>query len=556
MQAYPREIPVQNGRIVIERAGATSSGAKRANTAREVRIRRYTTDSSFSDLPRPFTGVDIRDQDSNAAYLLTPHGGQLRPAYSEVEGLDRFAQKDSQEESLREIEASKASDLQTEQISYTSSTKYNNLQLERQRDGLTPFEQLKKDFERRSPYKSEVRAGKRIGFYRLILDIGRGNFSKVKLATHTILNAEVAVKVIDRTKFDAKTRRLLSQELANMERLDHPNIIRVFEFHEFPDRWYLIMEYAPVGELHSYLKRHGRMEDTAAKNISAQIVSALKHMHERGVVHRDLKAENVLFVASGIVKVGDFGFSKKINREDALTTFCGSPPYAAPELFVADSYTGPAVDLWALGVLIFYMVAGQLPFRGDSIGKIKRLVLDGQYVVPAYVNQNCKQLINGLLCQSTQKRFDICQTEQCDWFSNQDWFQRSHECNPSPNQISDRQVRDLLRQWWDVDDSELRKALDEGPQNGLTGIYRILQVHGKKFVDGKVPFIPKKSSKKSREKKSLSPNGETVKHKKHHKPSMKQTEEVTTVDLRDKNALKGKMNKAEDEHTSKTCLLL
>ncbi|CAH8665439.1 unnamed protein product [Heterobilharzia americana] len=299
--------------------------------------------------------------------------------------------------------------------------KVDQKSVQKRSDSLTIFEKLCQNFTKDSTNKNEIRAGKRLGFYRFVLDIGRGNFSKVKLALHSLVNIEVAVKVIDRTKFDEKTRRLLSQELTNMERLHHPHIIRVYEVHEVLQRWHLVMEYAPKGELNSHLKRSGRLDEKTARNYSSQILSALDHLHTNGVVHRDLKAENVFIVSNMYVKLGDFGFSKCAAPDAALTTFCGSPPYAAPELFVADSYLGPAVDLWALGVLTFYMVTGNLPFKADSLQKIKRLILSGEYRIPSYVTPHCQALISGLLTHTAERRFTISQAKNSPWFSSVDW---------------------------------------------------------------------------------------------------------------------------------------
>ncbi|CAL8102439.1 unnamed protein product [Calicophoron daubneyi] len=560
---YPMAMELRNGRVADSSQGSVSSAdnvvpKREASTHSEkpkIRIHHYGRDSSYSDMPRPYTGVDIRDNEGED-FLMTHNGGQLRAAYSQIEGLDAYAAKESPDSSSKNNGEGTASYNKVSTIDDENSLRPPKL-----RHGLTPFERVKADFEKRSGHKSEIRRGKRLGFYRLILDIGRGNFSKVKLATHLILDAEVAVKIIDRTKFDAKTRRLLSQELDNMEHLNHPNIIRVFEVHESPQRWHLIMEYAPAGELHSYLKRNGRMEDKAAKNLSTQIISALEHMHKHGVVHRDLKAENVMFSSSTWVKVGDFGFSKFVNPTDALTTFCGSPPYAAPELFVADSYIGPAVDLWALGVLIFYMVTGGLPFRGDCVSRIKRAVLDGSYVIPDYVAPGCQDLINGLLTRPVEQRLNMDGVKNSSWFSGFEWIEKTRDTHPLPNQVDDATVRGWLRSWWQIDDWELNKALKEGPRNSLTGIYRILRAEGKKYERGKAPNSVKKSNSRHSE--------HERRHHHHHRRSLKTEEgpvkssrvvtrravEVTTIDLRDKRTTKGKIDKG-GATKSKTCTIV
>lgn len=285
------------------------------------------------------------------------------------------------------------------------------------------------------------------------------------------------------------------------------------------------------------------------------------------MVHRDLKAENILFVSSGFVKVGDFGFSKFVSPNDALTTFCGSPPYAAPELFVADSYIGPAVDLWALGVLIYYMSVGHLPFRGDSIAKIKRLILDGHVDYPAFLPNNCRDLIRGLLTESVDARYTISQVQRSSWLKDADWTEHTRESQSLPDQIDDQTARAILARWWQIDDWELDRSLADGPRKCLTGIYRILRSQGRKYVNCENPAFSfkSKSSKKGRERKkdnyhhvkvnlstvTLDENGQ----QKLKRIGIKRTEEVTTVDLREKNPVKGKIDK-EGETTSRTCALL
>ncbi|VDO86595.1 unnamed protein product [Schistosoma mattheei] len=231
----------------------------------------------------------------------------------------------------------------------------------------------------------------------------------------------------------------------------------------------------------------------------------MKIQHNNGVVHRDLKAENVFIVSNMYVKLGDFGFSKCVAPDAALTTFCGSPPYAAPELFVADSYTGPAVDLWALGVLLFYMVTGSLPFKADSLHKIKRLILSGDYRIPAYVSNDCQTLISGLLATNVERRYTVSQAK-----------------NPTPDEIDDASARYLLKKWWDVDSYELDKALSEGLQ------YK------------KDPTLPDQKYKNKRGR--VKRNGSCSTGKNKPRPASVSHKELTTVDLRDQKSIKNGEN--------------
>ena len=126
--------------------------------------------------------------------------------------------------------------------------------------------------------------------------------------------------------------------------------------------------------------------------------------HKKGVIHRDLKAENVFFISDTQIKVGDFGFSTQ-SRGNMLDTFCGSPPYAAPELFEDNCYQGELVDIWAMGVMLYYMVSGIMPFNGETIPQLKAKILDGRFTMPEGLTPVCQDLISGLLTKNPDERF-------------------------------------------------------------------------------------------------------------------------------------------------------
>ena len=214
------------------------------------------------------------------------------------------------------------------------------------------FEKLCFNLKNNSLYTKEQLLGKLIGFYRIGDQIGTGNFSKVKLGAHLLTKDKVAIKILDKTKLDDKTQRLLLREISSMEKLHHPNIIRLYEVIHKPTR--LFMEYAPVGELFTKINEYGKLNETESRYIYSQIISAVDHMHSKNIIHRDIKAENIFFsnLNPYMVKIGDFGFSINATVHHQLNTYCGSPPYAAPELFRDDNYIGIYVDIWALGVLL------------------------------------------------------------------------------------------------------------------------------------------------------------------------------------------------------------
>ncbi|KAM3599719.1 uncharacterized protein V6R79_010302 [Siganus canaliculatus] len=351
---------------------------------------------------------------------------------------------------------------------------------------LTPLQKLTADMCNDENTIKELIIGRRVGFYKVRGEIGCGTFSRVKLAFHALTKDKVALKILDKTRLDTQAQRLLSREITSMESLRHPNVVHLYEVVETPLRLYLVLEYAGGGDLHNRICNEGKLSDNASKITFAQILSAIKYMHNINIIHRDLKAENVLFTTSGCVKVADFGFSTRVsNRNDALDTFCGSPPYAAPELFKDECYLGPPVDVWAMGVLLFFMVTGTMPFRAETMGKLRRSIIDGAYTVPPWVPGPCQRLIRGILKPVPTERYAVDQMMGCDWLLPVEfpWTLQSPEPVSSLQSLLDSEREDL------EEEEEVRSSLEElgitaehlknnqlkDSRSPVTGAYRILQ---------------------------------------------------------------------------------
>ncbi|XP_038365413.1 serine/threonine-protein kinase SIK3 isoform X4 [Canis lupus familiaris] len=255
----------------------------------------------------------------------------------------------------------------------------------------------------------------RIGYYEIDRTIGKGNFAVVKRATHLVTKAKVAIKIIDKTQLDEENLKKIFREVQIMKMLCHPHIIRLYQVMETERMIYLVTEYASGGEIFDHLVAHGRMAEKEARRKFKQIVAAVYFCHCRNIVHRDLKAENLLLDANLNIKIADFGFSNLFTPGQPLKTWCGSPPYAAPELFEGKEYDGPKVDIWSLGVVLYVLVCGALPFDGSTLQNLRARVLSGKFRIPFFMSTECEHLIRHMLVLDPNKRLSMEQICKHKW---------------------------------------------------------------------------------------------------------------------------------------------
>ncbi|TRZ10367.1 hypothetical protein HGM15179_016761 [Zosterops borbonicus] len=318
----------------------------------------------------------------------------------------------------------------------------------------------------------------RVGFYDIEGTLGKGNFAVVKLARHRITRSEVAIKIIDKSQLDAVNLEKIYREVQIMKMLDHPHIIKLYQVMETKSMLYLVTEFAKNGEIFDYLASHGRLSEAEARRKFWQILSAVEYCHGRKIVHRDLKAENLLLDNNMNIKIADFGFGNFYKSGEPLTTWCGSPPYAAPEVFEGQQYEGPQLDIWSMGVVLYVLVCGALPFDGPTLPILRQRVLEGRFRIPYFMSEECEHLIRRMLVLDPSKRLSIAQIKEHKWMLVEVPAQRpilyppGEENEPSLGEYNEQVLR--LMHSLGIDQQKTVESLQNKSYNHFAAIYYLL----------------------------------------------------------------------------------
>uniref|UniRef100_A0A8C9AKA0 non-specific serine/threonine protein kinase n=1 Tax=Prolemur simus TaxID=1328070 RepID=A0A8C9AKA0_PROSS len=309
----------------------------------------------------------------------------------------------------------------------------------------------------------------RVGFYDIEGTLGKGNFAVVKLGRHRITKTEVAIKIIDKSQLDAVNLEKIYREVQIMKMLDHPHIIKLYQVMETKSMLYLVTEYAKNGEIFDYLANHGRLNESEARRKFWQILSAVDYCHGRKIVHRDLKAENLLLDNNMNIKIADFGFGNFFKSGELLATWCGSPPYAAPEVFEGQQYEGPQLDIW---VLVCFAVLLNAPIM---IILVQGDLCDFCNIV---VSIDCEHLIRRMLVLDPCKRLTIAQIKEHKWMLIEVPVQRpvlypqEQENEPSIGEFNEQVLR--LMHSLGIDQQKTIESLQNKSYNHFAAIYFLL----------------------------------------------------------------------------------
>lgn len=251
-------------------------------------------------------------------------------------------------------------------------------------------------------------------FYKFKETLGSGTFAKVKKAVRRSDKMTVAVKIIDKAVLEKRDLDSLHEEVEIMNKVDHPNCVKLIEMFETPTHLYLVMELLAGGELYDRIILRKTHTEPEAALMLQQVGSALKHLHSLGVTHRDLKPENLLFVSKDFnssLKITDFGLAKcRPNKGKLMLSCCGTPAYVAPEVLNRIGYT-EAVDVWSLGVIFYILLCGFPPFQNDNTVKLYSQIRKGEYGFPSpfwdKVSKEAKDLVKAMITVDPKERITI-----------------------------------------------------------------------------------------------------------------------------------------------------
>ncbi|KDE05900.1 CAMK/CAMKL/KIN4 protein kinase [Microbotryum lychnidis-dioicae p1A1 Lamole] len=265
------------------------------------------------------------------------------------------------------------------------------------------------------------------GPYILLQTLGEGEFGKVKLGVHSERWGEdVAIKLIKRGNVDTAQRgEKVRREIEVLKSVRHPNIVRLYDVIETDKYIGIVLEYASGGELFDHILAHRYLKERDASRLFAQLISGVGYLHAKGIVHRDLKLENLLLDRNRNVQITDFGFANRFEDagRDLMATSCGSPCYAAPELVVQEGkYVGTAVDVWSCGVILYAMLAGYLPYdddptnpEGDNINLLYKYIINTPLTFPEWITAEPRELLLLMLVPDPIKRCTIEDVMRHSW---------------------------------------------------------------------------------------------------------------------------------------------
>ncbi|CAD26242.1 similarity to SER/THR PROTEIN KINASE KIN1 [Encephalitozoon cuniculi GB-M1] len=264
--------------------------------------------------------------------------------------------------------------------------------------------------------------GKWIGSYRFVKQLGTGSSSKVVLGRDVRSGEKVAIKIIPRRVNGGETGDMemrcdqrVFREVIISSVLNHPHIARLKNFLYSPTHYFLIFEYVKGRQLYDIIISSGPLKEKEGQRYFRQLLSAIDYIHRNSVVHRDLKIENILIDENDNVKLIDFGLSNFYDNKTLLNTFCGSLYFAAPELLQGQRYCGPEIDVWSLGVVLYAILCGCVPFDDEDVQGLQAKIMDADFKFCKTISREAMELIRGMIVAQPSSRMGLSQVIGSEW---------------------------------------------------------------------------------------------------------------------------------------------
>ena len=263
-------------------------------------------------------------------------------------------------------------------------------------------------------------------FYSIGSLLGEGAFAQVRIAEDPQSNTKYAVKIINKDAYDVREMQFIMREVKIMMNIHHPNIVDTYDIFDSKKQLHLVIEYMQGGELFDIIADQGHLSEQRASQIIRQIINGVDYLHDFGVVHCDIKPENILCKNHQWplqVKLCDFGLANFYDKRNtsSMTAMIGTPGYVAPEVVKKEPY-GPPVDMWACGVVLYVMLSGRMPFYGKDDIQCLRRTAAGEYQFPdrewTNVSEDAKSLVRSLLQIRPELRLTPKAALQHRWLSN------------------------------------------------------------------------------------------------------------------------------------------
>ena len=257
--------------------------------------------------------------------------------------------------------------------------------------------------------------------FTLTKKLGEGTFSIVRLGINKQTNEKVAIKEMLKNKIiENNDKNRLEREIKILKKIRHPNIINLYNIIQTEKKYYLITEYIEGKELFDYIIKKRKLQEIEACKFYQQLINGIEYLHKLKIVHRDLKPENILIdEKNNILKIADFGLSNIFSSKNnyMLSSPCGSPCYAAPEMLNGNKYQAPQIDIWSSGITLYAMLFGYLPFDDDNNDILYNKICEGKFNIPNEISFEASDLIKRLLNVDPLKRINIRQIKNHPWFN-------------------------------------------------------------------------------------------------------------------------------------------